>query len=104
MSDNIHETEFPFKEIRNENGDFFNSWMEAKLAGFQDTQIWSVTESDGTWCYGPPHHYVNRIGYIATAEHHDNNTYYLEPDHCAECGQTLDSCICEVDEDWWSWA
>jgi hypothetical protein len=28
--------------------------------------------------YGPPGHFVNVIGYIATAEHHDNDTYYQE--------------------------
>ena len=72
--------EFPFDEIRRINDDYFNSWEEAKKQGYSDDQIWSITEDDGTYCYGPPHHYINHIGHIATSERHDNNTYYIEPD------------------------
>lgn len=82
--DTIIEGDFPFAEIRDDvvggNGDYFESWQAAKDAGFDDDQIWSVTEGDGgdTYCYGPPHHYVNHIGHIATNERHDNATYYIE--------------------------
>jgi hypothetical protein len=70
--------EFPFEEIRRSDGDYFDTWTEAKSAGYLDNQIWSVVEEDGVWIYGPPHHYINRLGYIATKEQHDNNTYYEE--------------------------
>lgn len=92
-----HFTEFPYEEIRRPDGDFFGSWAEAKAAGYADNQIWSVTECEGTWTYGPPHHYVNHIGHIATQETHDNETYYHEvldtdydEDLCDECGEHFD--------------
>jgi len=76
----FYSEDFPFEEIRDENGDYFSSaWQPLKL-GYKITQIWSVAEHDGTWCYGPPFHVVNVIGYIATTERHDNETYYEEPD------------------------
>ena len=71
-----HFTRFPFEEIRDENGDFFANHKAAQKAGYDDDQIWSVVESDGTYTYGPPHHYVNLIGHIATIERHDGDTYY----------------------------
>ena len=49
-----------------------------KDAGFDDDQIWSITECEDTFSYGPPHHYVNHIGHIATQERHDFETYYEE--------------------------
>lgn len=78
-----HETDFPFEEIRDDvvggNGDYFTSWQAASDAGFDDDQIWSITEGDnGSYCYGPPHHYINHIGHIATKERHDSHTYYIE--------------------------
>ena len=76
--------EFPFDEVRDPNGDYFPSWSAARGAGFDDNQIWSVTEHDGTWCYGPPHHWVNIIGYVCTSERHDHNTYYHEVLECLE--------------------
>jgi hypothetical protein len=73
--------EFPFVEIKDENGDYFSGGItQVRVAGYDDNQIWSVTESDGTICYGPPHHYVNLLGHIATTERHDGNTYYEESD------------------------
>jgi hypothetical protein len=53
-------------------------YSEAKEAGYDDNQIWSVTVHDDWFCYGPPHHYVNHVGHIATKERHDNDTYYEE--------------------------
>ena len=85
-------TEFPFEEIRAPDGNYFASWAEAKAAGYDDDQIWSVTGGDDefetlpdgtemrvcTFLYGPPHHYVNHIGHIATSERHDGATYFEE--------------------------
>ena len=70
--------EFPFEEIGRESGDWFDSWQEAKEAGFDDNQIWSITEHENTYCYGAPQHYINHIGHIATNERHDFKTYYEE--------------------------
>jgi hypothetical protein len=83
MADTIIEGDFPFEEIRDDvvggNGDYFASWQAAKDAGFDDDQIWSITGGDdNSYTYGPPHHYVNHIGHIATKERHDNATYYVE--------------------------
>jgi hypothetical protein len=73
-----HFQEFPFEEIRKPNGDYFDSWPDAKAAGYDDDQIWSVVEAEGTYTYGPPHHYVNHVGHVATNERHDMETYYHE--------------------------
>ena len=75
--------EFPFEEIGRESGDYFDSWQEAKDAGFDDNQIWSITEHEDSqglyvYSYGPPQHYINHIGHIATNERHDSETYYEE--------------------------
>lgn len=75
--------QFPYEEIRKPNGDYFDSWKEAKDAGYDDDQIWSITEGEGDdgsewYITGPPHHYVNHLGHIATKERHDHNTYYHE--------------------------
>lgn len=80
--------EFPFEEIRRPNGNYFETPEEAMRLGYKESQIWSVVECDGTYTYGPPYHYINRIGYIVTKEHHDNETYYTDaPDEqdCFEC-------------------
>ena len=77
----IHEQEFPFDEIRDQHGDYFSTVADAKKhSGYDESHIWSVTECEGAWSYGPSHHYVNLIGYIATHESHDGNTYYEEED------------------------
>lgn len=77
--------DFPFDEIRDATGDYFRSVADAMKAGYQESQIWSVAIADGegpngedAFTYGPSHHYVNVMGYIATNEHHDSNTYYEE--------------------------
>lgn len=74
----MSEQEFPFEEIRKDSGDFFDSIEEAKAAGFEESQIWSVTECEDTFTYGPSRHWVNLLGYVATVEHHDDNTYFFE--------------------------
>lgn len=73
-----HFEQFPFEEIRDPNGDYYASAPAAVAAGHRLSQVWSVVESDGSYTYGPPYHYVNVIGFIATEEHHDNDTYYHE--------------------------
>lgn len=73
-----HYKEFPFEEHRKENGDYFSSWKEVSEAGYDDDQIWSITEAEGVYSYGPPHHYINIVGFIATSERHNGNTYYHE--------------------------
>lgn len=71
--------DFPFDEIRREDGNYFDNVIEAVEAGYETSQIWSITEGDDdSWCYGPPYHYVNHIGFIATMAHHDGATYYIE--------------------------
>jgi hypothetical protein len=74
----IHKTEFPFEEIKDVNGDYFTSVTHALEHGFDENQVWSVVIEDDVWVYGPSHHYINLIGYIATEEHHDGDTYYEE--------------------------
>ena len=58
--------------------DYYDSWQEAKEDGWEDDQIWSVTGEDYIETFGPPHHYVNHIGHVATIERHDGNTYFEE--------------------------
>lgn len=80
-------TEFPFTEVRQKTGDYFDSIQQAVSAGFAKSQIWSVTVTDdvddngreySAYSYGPSHHWVNVMGYVATHEHHDGETYYEE--------------------------
>lgn len=79
--------DFPFEEIRlGENdtpvindGDYFHSIDQAmRVTRKSRMHVWSVTEHEGTWVYGPSHHYVNLIGYVVTDQPHDNDTYYEE--------------------------
>lgn len=71
-----HYGPFPFAEIRTGTEDYFSTWEAVQRAGYDDNQIWSVVESEGSYSYGPPHHIVNLVGYIATKERHDFQTYY----------------------------
>lgn len=82
--------DFPFEEIRTESGDYFASVADAlahpDCKGINN--IWSVVESEGTYCFGPAHHWVNLIGYVVTKEGHDGETYYEEApsmDRCEAC-------------------
>lgn len=81
-----HTRYFPFEEIRKPCGNMFDSWQEAKEAGYDDDQIWSVADHDGTWVWGPPHHYVNVLGFVATKERHDHETYYEEDEEPEDGG------------------
>jgi hypothetical protein len=79
MSSSMSE-DFPYEEIRDDivggNGDLFSSVTEALTAGFDIAQVWSVTEEEDVITHGPPHHWINLLGYVCTEEHHDQNTYY----------------------------
>ena len=90
------ETEFPFDEIRQEeDGDMFDTAAEAmRFTGYDEYHIWSVTEADEEeyngerWqyrLYGPLHHFVNVLGFIATKERHDGDTYFEE---CFSMGES----------------
>ena len=100
-----HNKDFPFAEKRQESGDYFDTVQQAIDAGFALTQIWSVVECDGSWTYGPSHHYVNLIGYIATDEHHDGDTYYheeaeiLSAEDCGCGDEDCGHCNPETDEE-----
>lgn len=70
--------DFPFEEIKNKDGDYFRTAKEVLEEGYAISQVWSVTESDDVIVYGPYHHYVNLLGFVATEEHHNGSTYYEE--------------------------
>ena len=101
----IHKEEFPFEEIRDEHGDYFMTPYDAKReTGYDESHIWSVTECENTWSYGPSHHYVNLIGYVVTHEPHDCNTYYEEEDwreqeELAEAEETITNALICFAED-----
>ena len=102
QEETIHKKEFPFDEIRDQHGDYFSTVADAKKhSGYDESHIWSVTECEGAWSYGPSHHYINLIGYIATHESHDGNTYYEEEDwreqeELAEAEETINNALSAV--------
>ena len=74
--------DFPFEEIKTQHGDYFDTRLQAmQETGYSEDHIWSITleDDDENWgfIYGPSHHWVV-LGYIATKEKHDGNTYYTE--------------------------
>lgn len=76
--------DFPFDELRQPSGDYFDTAAQAIKAGHTLDHIWSVTlsededDSGDTFTYGPAYHCINVIGFIATNEQHDGDTYYEE--------------------------
>lgn len=80
MTDTVYEdTEFPFEEIRDANGDYFETIDQAmKQTGLSSDHVWSVTCDDDVFITGPNHHYVNLLGYVVTKEPHDGETYFTE--------------------------
>jgi len=77
-----HETDFPYTEVREPSGNYWQTIQQALDAGHSEDQIWSVCAEDVAddavaWTYGPSHHYVNLIGYTVTQERHDGETYYV---------------------------
>ena len=40
---NEYEQDFPFEEIRQESGDYFDHIWQLRDLGYADTQIWTVT-------------------------------------------------------------
>lgn len=96
--------EFPFTELRTPTGDYYDNQSQLGLAGFKETQMWSVVETtasngDELYVYGPVHHYINIVGYIGTAEHHDGNTYYAETVRTAAEAACQDAYFCDTCED-----
>lgn len=73
-----HFQDFPYTAIMDTTGRYFTTVESAVEAGHDPDQIWSVVQCDGAWTYGPPRHVVNLMGYIATVERHDGETYYHE--------------------------
>ena len=79
-------TDFPFDEIRDNGGDYFYNVDQAiKQTGLTADHVWSVVSDDHmdkdgwmVYIFGPAHHYCNVIGYVATNEPHDGETYYIE--------------------------
>lgn len=87
----VHRTDFPFNELKMPTGDYYDNRNQMERAGFLVTQMWSVVDEnseDGAeyLIYGPVDHYVNLLGYVATAEHHDENTYY---EQCIKTAQQV---------------
>ena len=74
--------EFPYEEIRDEGGDYFDCWSDVRDAGYDDDQIWCVTcadEHNGTWItYDRVMHFINVLGYIATKERSKPGESYSE--------------------------
>ncbi len=95
--------EFPFTELRTPTGDYYDNKTQLEQAGFEKAQMWSVvtttaTNGDELFVYGPVHHYVDIIGYIGTAEHHDGNTYYAETVRTAAEAACEDAYFCDTCE------
>ena len=78
----VMKKDFPFKEIRKKSGGFFHTLEEVKALGYTEDQIWSVLIAENnegyTYSYGPCDYLLSRLGYVATKEKHDGNTYYEE--------------------------
>lgn len=68
-------TDFPFNEIGR-----FDTLKQALDSGYAESQIWSVVsgDDDNVFVYGPAFHYVNRLHFVVTTEHHNGNTYFEE--------------------------
>lgn len=95
MTRSLCYTDFPFDEIRDDNGDFFPTPDAASAAtGLGENHIWSIADHDGSITYGPASDWVNVYGYFATAERHDGHTHYIEnegtptPSTVTTCKQT----------------
>ncbi len=67
-------TPFPYDVI---GGEQWSSVCDALKEGYEIDQIWSVVNDGGNvFTYGPPHHYVNVLHFVVTAERHDHETYF----------------------------
>ena len=64
--------EFPYEEIRDEGGDYFDCWSDVRDAGYDDDQIWCVTCADRVM------HFINVLGYIATKDRSKPRETYSE--------------------------
>ena len=43
----VHESDFPFNELRMPTGDYYDNSTQMMHAGFEKSQMWSVVEADG---------------------------------------------------------
>ena len=96
--------DFPFRELRMPDGNYYDNKTQLEQAGFDKSQMWSVVEATGDngdelYIYGPVHHYVNLIGYVGTAERHDGKTYYAEVVRTAAEAACADAYFCDTCED-----
>lgn len=93
---------FPFTQLRKPDGSYYEAPDEMVRAGFVPSQMWSITEleEDGLWwVFGPADVFVDIVGYVATAEHHDGQTKYLEQLKTAEEVAAEQVYFCDTCED-----
>lgn len=77
--------DFPYKEFRDEQGNYFQTAAFAQQAavnaGYSERHVWSVVEEwDNNkffFIYGPSHHYVNVLGFIYS-DTPNKGEYYFE--------------------------
>lgn len=74
----FHISIFPFKEIYQLNGNYFQTRQQILAAGHPANKIWSIAINKNIIIYGPSQHCIGVIGYIATNESHDCRTYYIK--------------------------
>lgn len=51
---------------------------QRKKLAFNLIKFGLLLKNDNVFVYGPSQHYIDVIGYIATKETHDGETYYTE--------------------------
>lgn len=97
--------DFPYEEIRDDGtpeGDFFASYDEALSWGYNPLQIWAITEElvgftfearISHFTYGPGDDASGAYGWLATIEHHDGDTYFVE---VVEFPRTLNEVLTEI--------
>ena len=75
----VYEADFPYKEIRKENGDLFqrisSAEIHAKRLGYGIDNVWAITDGEGAWCYGLSSSYVNLLGYIVSDTPNQGEVY-----------------------------
>ena len=73
--------DFPYKEFRDEQGDYFQTAAFAQQAavnaGYSERHVWSVVEEGDYYIYGPSQHYVNVLGFIYS-DTPNKGEYYFE--------------------------
>ena len=63
---------FPYEEIKDTDGNYFQRYQDVLDAGFSDAQVWTVIVTDedlGLWItYDNGYRFVNVLGYVASKE------------------------------------